>query len=248
MPPFYNSERIALARRKQANGVRSHIPLLGQGPHLGGRNTTTSGRWLLNEQETIHISPAMKDNRFLSPLHKAYKRFLKIRGQPREIALGFSLGLFVGMTPFIGLHTVIAVPLAALLKWNKISAAISVWFTNAATAPLIYSLTYLVGARIIGIHYDFSWADIKSFSAVYDLILKAPEIVWAMIVGGVVLGLPLAVIGYYVIFLVLHRYQENIRIKLEKSKQKIAQRRKRPRKKKMRRPKVINTSPPRMDD
>ena len=28
-----------------------------------------------------------------------YKRFLKIRGEPREIALGFALGLFVGMTP-----------------------------------------------------------------------------------------------------------------------------------------------------
>ena len=93
----------------------------------------------------------MKDNRFLSPLYKAYKRFLKIRGQPREIALGFALGLFVGMSPFIGLHTVIAVPLAALFKWNKLSSAISVWFTNAATAPIIYSITYLVGAKILGI-------------------------------------------------------------------------------------------------
>jgi uncharacterized protein (DUF2062 family) len=204
--------------------------------------------WPQNETKTIYISPAMKDNRFLSPLYKAYKRFLKIRGQPREIALGFALGLFVGMTPFIGLHTVIAVPLAALLKWNKISAAISVWLTNAATAPLIYSLTYLVGARFVGIQNNFSWADIKSFSAVYDQILKAPEIVWAMTVGGVILGLPLAFVGYYVIFLVLHRYQENIRLRLEKSKQKLSQRRKRPKKKKMSRPTVINPSPPRIDD
>jgi len=190
----------------------------------------------------------MKDNRFLSPLYKAYKRFLKIRGQPREIALGFALGLFVGMTPFFGLHTIIAVPLAALFKWNKISAAISVWFTNAATAPIIYSITYLVGARIIGIRKGFRWADINDFSALYQMILKAPEIVWAMIVGGVVLGLPLAIAGYYVIFLVLSRYQENIRLKIEKSKQKLAQRRKRAKRKKGPRPAVIKPAPTGIDE
>ena len=39
---------------------------------------------------------------------KAYSRFVKIRGNPREIALGFALGLFVGMSPFMGAHTIIA--------------------------------------------------------------------------------------------------------------------------------------------
>lgn len=190
----------------------------------------------------------MKDNRFLSPLYKTYKRFLKIRGKPREIAKGFALGLFVGMTPFFGLHTVIAVPLAALFKWNKISAAISVWFTNAATAPIIYSITYLVGARIIGIQKGFNWADINSFSAVYQLIVKAPEIVWAMIVGGVVLGLPLAIAGYYIIFFVMKRYQENIKIKLAKSRQKLAQRRKRPKKKRGSQPAAISPSPTSIDN
>ena len=190
----------------------------------------------------------MKNSQFLSPLYKAYKRFLKIRGKPREIARGFALGLFVSMTPFFGLHTVIAVPLAALFKWNKISAAISVWFTNAGTAPIIYSVTYLVGARIIGIQKGFNWTDINSFSSVYQLILKTPEIVWAMIVGGVVLGLPLSIVGYYIIYLILKRYQENIKLKLEISKQKLAQRRKRSKLKKGSQTPVINPSPTSIDD
>lgn len=171
--------------------------------------------------------PATQKYRLLRPFYLAYERFLKIRGQPREIALGFALGLFVGMTPFIGLHTLIAVPLAALFKWNKLSAAVSVWFTNAATAPLIYPVTYLVGARITGISKVFNFGEIDSFSAVYDLILKTPEIVWAMTVGGVVLGVPLAVAGYYITFSLVRRYRENIKNKLEKSKEKIARRRKR---------------------
>ncbi|MFZ0611090.1 MAG: DUF2062 domain-containing protein [Desulfobacterales bacterium] len=165
----------------------------------------------------------------LRPLVRTYERFLKIRGQPREIALGFALGLYVGMTPFIGLHTVMAVPLAALLKWNKISAAVAVWFTNAATAPFIYSVTYLVGARIAGIKKVFSWADIESFSAVYHLILKTPEIIWAMVIGGAILGVPLAVAGYYLAYYIVDRYQEKTRIKRAASK-KLRSRKKKPRK------------------
>jgi uncharacterized protein (DUF2062 family) len=168
------------------------------------------------------------ENRLLAPLVRTCERFLKIRGQPREIALGFALGLFVGMTPFIGLHTVIAVPLAALLKWNKISAAVAVWFTNAATAPFIYSITYIVGAHIAGIKKGFSWKDIESLSAVYRLILHTPEIIWAMVIGGIILGLPLAVAGYYLAFFVVSRYREKIKIKRKESKKRRSGKKKPP--------------------
>ena len=161
----------------------------------------------------------------LASVQKTYERFLKIRGHPREIALGFALGLFVGMTPFMGLHTIAAVAVAALFKWNKISAAISVWITNAVTAPLIYGITYLVGARLMGIEKAFNLKEINSLSAVFDLILKTPEIVWAMIVGGVVIGLPLAIIGYYFAFSITSRYQEEIKAKIARSKEKLAHKR-----------------------
>ena len=41
-----------------------------------------------------------KQNVFYTTLKKAYERLLKIRGEPREIALGFALGIFIGMSPF----------------------------------------------------------------------------------------------------------------------------------------------------
>lgn len=170
-------------------------------------------------------TPLKKDSRLLAPLYRAYNRFLKIRGRPREIARGFALGLFIGMTPFMGLHTAIAIALAALFKWNKISAAIAVWITNALTAPIIYSLTYVVGARIAGIERAFGLTDTNGFSGLYKLILNTPEIFWAMTIGGIVLGIPLAVIGYYFTYSVIRKYQEGIRIKLAKSKEKLAHKR-----------------------
>jgi uncharacterized protein (DUF2062 family) len=161
----------------------------------------------------------------LAPVKKAYDRFLKIRGHPREIALGFALGLFVAMTPFLGLHTIVAVAVAALFKWNKISAAVSVWITNAVTIPIIYSITYLIGAGIMGLDKAINLKELNSLSAIGDLILQTPEIVWAMTVGGVVVGLPLAVIGYYVAFSITRRYQEEIKAKIARSKEKLAQKR-----------------------
>jgi uncharacterized protein (DUF2062 family) len=80
---------------------------------------------------------------------KIYERFLKIRGRPREIALGFALGLFIGMTPFMGIQMASAAFLAELFKWNKFSAATGAWITNPLTAPLIYSINYLIGARLL---------------------------------------------------------------------------------------------------
>jgi uncharacterized protein (DUF2062 family) len=170
---------------------------------------------------------SIKSTTVLASVKKAYERFLKLRGHPREIALGFALGLLIAMTPFMGLHTIVAVAVAALFKWNKISAAISVWITNAVTAPIIYSITYLIGAGIMGLNETINLKDINSLSAVRDLILQTPEIVWAMTVGGLVVGLPLAVIGYYVTFSITRRYQEEIKAKIARSKEKLAHKRQR---------------------
>jgi uncharacterized protein (DUF2062 family) len=90
-------------------------------------------------------------HRLYAAWRKVYERILKIRGEPREIALGMGLGLFVAMSPTMGFQMVIAIFLATLFKWNKIAAALGVWLTNPLTAPFIYGLTYLVGSFVIGL-------------------------------------------------------------------------------------------------
>jgi uncharacterized protein (DUF2062 family) len=150
-----------------------------------------------------------------------YRRFLKIRGEPREIALGFALGLFVGITPTMGIQMIIAVFFAALFKWNKISSAIGVWISNPLTAPLIYSLTYLLGAGILGLKNSFRLSDLQGITAVVEILKKAPEIFVALIIGGIVLGFPIAVLGYYLSYAAIQRYREGIKRKLLKQKEKI---------------------------
>ena len=158
-------------------------------------------------------------------LYKLYKRFIKLRGEPRTIALGFALGLFVGMSPTIGVQTAIAVFLAVIFGWNKISAAIGVWITNPVTAPVIYSITYFSGAKILGVGHNYAPSEDLTLSALEKILNKAPDVLWALILGGVIIGFFLAVAGYYISYFAIIRYQERIKARLVKRRERLAQKR-----------------------
>ena len=165
--------------------------------------------------------PSRKKDNNASPtlIRRAFDRFVRIRGNPREIALGFALGIFIGMTPSMGLQMPIVVFISALLKWNKISSVLGVWITNPLTAPFIYSLTYVTGAQILGYekirHLDLS------VSSLGTLFQKAPKIFIAMGAGGIVIGLPLAVFAYIIALVLSRRYQEPVKKKLAQQKVKL---------------------------
>jgi uncharacterized protein (DUF2062 family) len=164
------------------------------------------------EKHTIH------QTRWYGPLQKAYERFLKIRGKPRDIALGFSVGLFIAMTPTIGFQMVIAIFFASLFKWNKISAAIGVWITNPITAPFIYSFSYFVGLKLYTPEQMYKLPAHIDSAGIYKILLKAPSLFTTLTIGGVVIGIPLAIIGYYLAHYLVNKYQEDIKAKLARQK------------------------------
>ena len=168
-----------------------------------------------------------KRNKIGKSLKRLFDRFLRIRGEPRYIALGFALGLFVGMSPSMGFQTAIAVFFAALLRWNKISAAVGVWISNPVTAPIIYSFTYLTGAKLLGIKKAIHHTgDLdQSVSAFARLIHKAPEFIWALILGGIILGIPVAVAGYYIAYSAVVRYQRDFKRRIERHKERLERKR-----------------------
>jgi hypothetical protein len=181
------------------------------------------------------IKRKKKDN-LQNVLRRAYERFVKIRGRPREIALGFALGIFVGMTPTMGIQIPMAVFFAAMLKWSKISAAFGVWITNPFTSPFIYGITYIVGAKLLGLKVTMTLPDNFSWSIVQEMLKNAPVIFGALTVGGILIGLPLAVLSYYLSFAAVNKYQQRIKQKVavqktrlvntkEKVKKKIRKRR-----------------------
>ena len=77
-----------------------------------------------------------------------YKRILHADDTPHRIALGVGLATFVAFTPTMGLQTVIAVGLAALLRANKAVCIPMVWITNPLTFAPIYWSCWRLGSWI----------------------------------------------------------------------------------------------------
>ena len=128
---------------------------------------------------------------------RIYYRFIKLKGEPRQIALGFSMGMMIGMTPFFGAHILSALVIASFFGWSKISALVGVNITNVVTIPFIYPLNYWVGATLLGTSQPFKWPDSGGATAILELVKQSPIILMNLCVGGLVIGIPLAIGGYF---------------------------------------------------
>lgn len=82
----------------------------------------------------------------LRPLFRFIRGF---RGSPNAIAGGFSLGLFLALTPTVGIQIVIAVFLATVLKLSRPASLVGVMVTNPLTVPPIFTFNYWVGSLFL---------------------------------------------------------------------------------------------------
>ncbi len=116
--------------------------------------------------------------------------FLRLRAKPDEIAKGFALGIFVGMTPFLGLHTAIAVSLAMVLRQNKIAAAMAVWISNPITAPFLYLAQYRTGrflldTPLVTFPAQFDFESLSNFSSNLILPLFLGSFIYAVLASAI---------------------------------------------------------------
>ncbi len=118
----------------------------------------------------------------------------RLNGDPHYVATGMAIGVFVGITPTIPLHTVLALALAFLLRVSKVAAALGVWCSNPVTIPFFYYWSYKIGALIMGTpsHYNIE------NSSFFDLWRAGHGIAITMLLGGVILGVLPAVLSYAV--------------------------------------------------
>lgn len=159
-------------------------------------------------------------------LRRFYDRFIRLRGDPREIALGFALGLFIGMSPTMGFQMIIAAFCASLLGWNKWSAAAGVWITNPFTAPFVYSANYWVGSRLLSQVCPKATAHaLAALKGAGSIVQKTPHVAASLILGGIVMGLPVAFAGYWLALWAVSHYRARVKAQMERVRQKMREER-----------------------
>ena len=85
-------------------------------------------------------------------IHKKLIRpIFTINDTPHSIALGATLGIFVSLTPTVGIQMLLSVIIGTFIKANRIIAAILCWISNPITILPMYYSYYWLGGKILGI-------------------------------------------------------------------------------------------------
>ncbi len=131
------------------------------------------------------------------------KLILYIKDPPSRIALTFSIGLFIGMSPLIGLHTLIALTVAIIFRLNKLVILVATYLTNPWTIVPIYTFSTLIGARLLNrsLKIEIDWHDI-TFS---QLLHNAGNLLLPFVTGSIIVGFISSVLSYIIIYVILSK-------------------------------------------
>jgi uncharacterized protein (DUF2062 family) len=121
-------------------------------------------------------------------------RVKKLDGDPHYVAMGMAIGVFIGVTPTMPFHTVLAVGLAFIFRGSKAAAALGVWCSNPLTAPIFYVGSYKVGIYLLGNRVPFN----LKYESLLELAHLGINVTIALIAGGILLGILPGVASYFV--------------------------------------------------
>lgn len=166
---------------------------------------------LLKQEEENGRGPS---GGLLERAHYYWLLLKRLHGDPQLLARGVALGIFIGITPTIPLHTISIVCLSPILRASPISAFVaSLVISNPVTIPMEYYASWKLGTLITG--FSIPWEEIKSLlnqvehtgllDACLFIVHKSMKLIGAMLIGGVSIALPISILTYY---LSLNFYQK----------------------------------------
>ena len=152
-------------------------------------------------------------NKFFRFLSYYKLRLARLPASPYAVSSGFACGSMVSFTPLLGLHFILAVVFAFLIRGNFIAALIGTVVGNPITFPFIWGLIYKVGTFVTSIkHVSLS----KNIN--FEMIINQTyEIFFPMLVGGIVIAPLVWIITYFIIYSFISSYKKRKNKKAKRS-------------------------------
>jgi uncharacterized protein len=125
-----------------------------------------------------------------------YNRFLSLNGKPEEIARAMAMGVFIGVSPTIPLHTALVMVSCLIFRQNITAAMLGATIiSNPLTIPFFYLAEYEVGVFVLGLGANpFVLADYD----VRSILEIGWHILYPLMVGGLLLACVFTVPSYFV--------------------------------------------------
>ncbi len=169
-------------------------------------------------------------------------RMRRLPGTPEQIARGIFAGAFVVFTPYFGLHFVLAVLLARVMRGSIIASLLATFIGNPVSyVPIAFvSLEtghFLLGTRVHGeineslfarfgnaagdLWHNFLAMFTDEHARWHELQVFWDTVVWPWTVGGIIPGLMCATVCYYLSVPVIRAYQNRRATRLRKKMDKL---------------------------
>ena len=116
----------------------------------------------------------------------------------RSLARGVAVGLFVGLTPTVGVQTLLMLVGCLALRANFPAAFLVSWVSNPLTLAPLYLTYNVLGELIFG-------GLVRSFFQLTDLVAEALMEMTYLVLGSLLVAVPAAAVGY-LLSLAVHRF------------------------------------------
>lgn len=136
-----------------------------------------------------------------------YLKLFRIDDTPQKIALGFGLGVFLGVMP--GAGPIAALVVSFLFKVNRVSALLGSILTNTWLSMPVFVLSVKTGSVVTGVSYNSisdGWASIiKSFEWGKLFQLSMYQVIFPVLIGYLIVSAVIAVLAYIIILFAAKR-------------------------------------------
>jgi uncharacterized protein (DUF2062 family) len=138
-------------------------------------------------------------------MRELFRKLLQIQDTPERTALAFSIGIFLGFSPFLGLHTLAGLAIAFLFRLNRLAILVGVWTNTPWWLVPYYTLATWLGMWMVRFRIDratlegmFQLGKEKGFltSEFWGQIASQWGLFGSFLTGSLILALLFSLIAY----------------------------------------------------
>ncbi len=143
-------------------------------------------------------------------LRSALRSLLNLDDPPERTALAFAIGTFIGFSPLLGLHTILAALVSVVWRLNKVAILTGSFLSNPWTIAPIVGASWAIGRLIIGSPpVELPQASLSALFTTEFWRLLATQ--WRQLlpfaVGSTILSIVSAAISYPLVLYILRNYR-----------------------------------------
>jgi uncharacterized protein (DUF2062 family) len=177
---------------------------------VSGSSSAAPGQMASAPTPVAMAAARLPGKRLVKRANYYWRRTLRVRATPHEVALGCAAGVFAGCTPFLGFQMMLAGAIAVLLRVSVPAALLGTFVSNPLSWPAIWAASLISGAWMLGRNpvsvadyladraMAFSTHSSGSNQPLLDVaMVNLAPILQPLVVGGLLIGLLAALASYY---------------------------------------------------